>query len=84
MPSQPIVTSETITNKIEIDAIVYNTNSSNDHYTITEVDDIDNELSTLILDTYTKAEVDTMVFLRLIHKSFQTYHLLIMSLNHHI
>ena len=30
-------------------------------YTKTEVDDIDNELSTLILNTYTKAEVDTQL-----------------------
>ena len=49
-------------NKIEIDAIVSNISSSNDHYTKTEVGDIDNELPTLILNTCTEAEVDTMLF----------------------
>ena len=42
-------------NKTEIDAIVANSNFSNNYYTKTEVDDIDNELSTKILNTYTKA-----------------------------
>ena len=31
-------------------------------YTKTEIDDIDNELSTLVLNTYTKSEVDTLLF----------------------
>ena len=34
-------------------------NFSNNHYTKTEVDDIDNELSALILNIYTKTEIDT-------------------------
>ena len=46
-------------NKTEVDAIVANINFSNNHYTKTEVDDIDNELSALTLNTYTKTEIDT-------------------------
>ena len=33
------------------------------YYTKTEVDDIDNELSTLILNTYTKTEIDTILYI---------------------
>ena len=46
-------------NKGQVDAIVANIDFSNNHYTETEVDDIDNELSALILNTYTKTEIDT-------------------------
>ena len=45
----------------EVDAIVANINFSDNHYTKTEVDDIDNELSALILNTYTKSEIDTQL-----------------------
>ena len=38
-------------NKTKVDAIVANINCSNNHHTETEVDDIDNELSALILNT---------------------------------
>ena len=48
-------------NKTEMDLIVSNIDLSN-YYTKTEIDDIDNELSTLILNTYTKTEVDTLLF----------------------
>ena len=48
-------------NKAEMDLIVSNIGFSN-YYTKTEIDDIDNELSTLILNTYTNTEVDTMLF----------------------
>ena len=48
-------------NKGQVDAIVANIDFSNNHYTLTEVDDIDNELSALILNTYTKTEVDTQL-----------------------
>ena len=46
--------------KTEIDSLIPNINLSN-YYTKSEVDDIDNELSTLILDTYTKTEIDTQL-----------------------
>ena len=46
-------------NKTEVDAIVANMNFSNNHYTKSEVYDIDNELSALSLNTYTKIEIDT-------------------------
>ena len=49
-------------NKTEIDAIVSNINFSNDRYTKAETDDIDNELSTLMLNTYTKTEIDDLVY----------------------
>ena len=39
-------------NKTQVDAIVANNNFS--YYTKSEIDDLDNELSTLILNTYTK------------------------------
>ena len=45
--------------KTEVDAIVANINFNNNHYTKSEVDDIDNELSAFILNTYTKTEIDT-------------------------
>ena len=45
--------------KTEVDATVANINFSNTHYTKSEVDDIGNELSALILNTYTKTEIDT-------------------------
>ena len=48
-------------NKAEMDLIVSNIDLSN-YYTKTELDDLDNELSTLILNTYTKTEVDTLLF----------------------
>ena len=34
----------------------------NNYYTKSEVDDIGNELFTIILNTYTKNEVDTLVY----------------------
>ena len=43
-----------------MDLIVSNIDLSN-YYTKTEIDDIDNELSTLTLNTYTKTEVDTQL-----------------------
>ena len=43
----------------EVDAIAANINFSDNHYTKTEADDIDNELPALILNTYTKTEIDT-------------------------
>ena len=49
-------------NKTELDSLLANINPNIDlsnYYTKTEIDDLDNELSTLILDTYTKTEVDT-------------------------
>ena len=46
-------------NKTEVDAVVANINFSNNHYTKAEVADIDNELSALILNTYTETEIDT-------------------------
>ena len=48
-------------NKIEVDSIVANINFSNNHYTKTEVDYIDNELSALILNTCTITEIDTLL-----------------------
>ena len=48
-------------NKGQVDAVVANIDFSNNHYTKTEVDDIDNELSALILSTYIKTEVDTQL-----------------------
>ena len=49
-------------NKTEMDLIVPNIDLIN-YYTKTEVDDIDNELSTLILNTCTKTDIDDMVLL---------------------
>jgi len=49
-------------NKTELDSLLANINPNIDlsnYYTKTEIDDLDNELSTLILNTYTKTEVDT-------------------------
>ena len=46
-------------NETEVDAVVANIHFSNNHCTKSEVDDIDNELSALILNTYTKTETDT-------------------------
>ena len=45
----------------EIDTSFPNIDLSN-YYTKPEVDDTDNELSTLILNTYTKTEVDTPLY----------------------
>uniref|UniRef100_UPI00404B2DF6 hypothetical protein n=1 Tax=Flavobacterium sp. TaxID=239 RepID=UPI00404B2DF6 len=45
-------------NKSSIDTLFSNIDLSS-YYTKLEIDDIDNELSTLILNTYTKTEVDT-------------------------
>ena len=45
----------------EVDAIVANINFSDNHYTKTEVDAIIDELSALILNTYTKSETDTQL-----------------------
>ena len=47
--------------KTKIGTLVANIYLSN-YYTKPEVDHIDNELSTLILNTYTKTEVDTLVY----------------------
>ena len=47
--------------KTEIYIISSNIDLSN-YYIKSEVDDIDNELSTLILNTYTKTEVDTLLY----------------------
>ena len=44
-----------------MDLIIPNIDLSN-YYTKTEIDDLDNELSTLILNTYTKTEIDTLLF----------------------
>ena len=52
-------------NKTELDSVLANVNPNIDlsnYYTKTEIDDLDNELSTLILNTYTKTEVDTLLF----------------------
>ena len=49
-------------NNTETGAIVSNINLSNNHYAKTETDDIDNELSTSILNTYTKTEVDNLLY----------------------
>ena len=49
-------------NQTEIDAIVPNINFSNNHYTTAEIYDTVNELSTLILNTYTKTEVDNLLY----------------------
>ena len=49
-------------NKTQIDAIVSNINFSNGHYTKAEIDDIDNELPALIVNTYTKTEVDNLLY----------------------
>ena len=46
--------------KTEIDSLIANINISN-YYNETEIDDIDHELSTFLLDTYTKSEVDTFL-----------------------
>ena len=46
--------------KTEIDSLFSNLDLSN-YYTKSEVDDIDNELFTLILNTYTKTEIDTQL-----------------------
>ena len=46
-------------NKTEVGATVANINFSHSHYTKSEVDDINNELSAAILNTYTKTEIDT-------------------------
>ena len=46
--------------KTEIDYLFSNIDLSN-YYIKSEVDDIDNELSTLILNTYTKTEIDTQL-----------------------
>ena len=47
--------------KSEIDTLFSNIHSSS-YYIKFETDDIDNELSTLILNTYTKTEVDTLLY----------------------
>ena len=44
--------------KPEIDTLFSNVDLSN-HYTKTEIDDLDNELLTLVLNTYNKSETDT-------------------------
>ena len=49
-------------NKTEIDAIVPNIKFSNNHYTKAEIEDIDNELPTSILNTHTKTEVDNLFY----------------------
>ena len=47
--------------KTEIDTLFSNIYLSN-HYTKSEIDNIDNELSTLVLNTYTKTEVYTLIY----------------------
>ena len=47
-------------NKTEMDFIVSYIDSNN-YYTKTEIHDLGNELSTLILNTYTKTEIDTQL-----------------------
>ena len=52
--------------KTESDALFANSdlgniNTRDEVYNNTEVDDTDNELSTLILNTYTKTEIDTVI-----------------------
>ena len=47
--------------KTEIDTLFSNIDLIN-YYIRNEVDDIDNELSTLILNTYTKTEIETNYF----------------------
>ena len=64
-------------NRTEMDLIVSNIDLSN-YYTKTEIDDIDNELSTLILNTYTKPG-SIHCYLFQVHKLFQPYHLLILN-----
>ena len=46
--------------KAEIDSLFSSIDLSN-YYTKAEADDIDNELSTLIFNTYTKPEIDTQL-----------------------
>ena len=48
-------------NETEMDLIVSNIDLSN-YYTKTETGDLDNELSTLILNTYTKTKAGTLLF----------------------
>ena len=55
--------------KAEIDTLFPNIDLSS-YYTKSEVDDIDNELSTLILNTYTKTEVDTLLYTNYPNLSF--------------
>ena len=47
--------------KTEVDTIVSNMNFSNVYFTKTEVDAIDDELSALILNTYTKSKINTQL-----------------------
>ena len=53
----------------EIDTLFSNIDLSN-YYTKSEVDDIDNELSTLILNTCTKTEADTLLYINCPSLSF--------------
>ena len=46
--------------KVATDSLCSNIDLSN-YYSKTEVDDIDNDLSTFILNTYTKTEIDTQL-----------------------
>ena len=55
--------------KAEIGTLFSNIDLSN-YYTKSEVDDIANDLSTLILNTYTKTEVDTFLY-----ANYPVYHL---------
>ena len=48
-------------NKTEMGLTVSNIYLNN-YYTKTEINDLNNGLSTLILNTYTKTEVDTLLF----------------------
>ena len=50
-------------NKTEIDATVSNINFSNNQYDETYIGDLDNELSTFMLNTCTKTEVDTNLYM---------------------
>ena len=50
------------------------------YYSKTEIDDIDNGLSTIILNTYIKPK-SIHCYLTLVHNLFQPYHLLILNWN---
>ena len=64
-----------------MDLIVSNIDLSS-YYTKAEINDIDNELSNLILNTYTKTEVDTLLFNSSSQPHlFQPYHLLVLNWN---
>ena len=55
--------------KAEVGTLFSNIDLSN-YYTKSEVDDIGNGLPTLILNTYTETEVDTLLYTNSISRSF--------------